>query len=358
LTQSKLPKGITLTPSGKFRANVMVNGVRHTATLATRTEAEAFKNRAKQGELTTGTGHKYSPWTALQAWNHYVDQRCASSHSKRTTPQQFSAYGKLILDAFGCDTLLDDITPALQAALFDHMTLVKGLSASYVNHVGTCVYQMQLMAYERNHKRNAPVRMQRARPTEGRRRILSEGEEDRALEWLSQNAENEFKDLFAFWLDTGSRKSEALTLAWTSVDFDAGSITFEGRFTKNGRTRRVPMSQRVRQMLERRRDQRRNGPTVFAPISDSRLYGLWDAMRHALGLADEPDFVIHMLRHTCCTRLLRIGVPSVTVQQMMGHASLSTTESYSHFDVSQNDEVVAALDAINQRHNARAAHIN
>ena len=336
----------------------MVDGVRMSKTLPTLTQAEAYKSRAKQGELTTGTGHKQTPWTVQQGWNHYVDQRCASSHSTRTTPQQFKAYGNLILDAFGRDTLLDDITPALQAKLFDHMTLVKGLSASYVNHVGTCVYQMQLMAHERNHKRTPPRRMQRAKPTEGRRRILSEGEEDRALEWLTQNGEQAFKDLFAFYLDTGCRKTEALTLSWSSVDFDAGSISFEGRNTKNGRTRRVPMSDRVRRILERQRDQRRNGPTVFAHISDSRLYALWDAMRNALGLADEPDFVIHMLRHTCCTRLLRAGVPSVTVQQMMGHASLSTTESYSHFDVSQNDEVKAALDAINQRHNARAAHIN
>lgn len=44
----------------------------------------------------------------------------------------------------------------------------------------------------------------------------------------------------------------------------------------------------------------------------------------------DPNFVPHILRHTCCTRLMQKGAPVKKVQLFMGHKSINTTMRYTH----------------------------
>ena len=47
-------------------------------------------------------------------------------------------------------------------------------------------------------------------------------------------------------------------------------------------------------------------------------------------LEDDPQFVVHMLRHTCASRLVQRGVPLAVVQKWMGHSNIQTTLRYAH----------------------------
>jgi len=58
---------------------------------------------------------------------------------------------------------------------------------------------------------------------------------------------------------------------------------------------------------------------------------------------------VHMLRHTCCTRLLGAGVDIRSVMQWMGHSSLEMTQRYAHFIPSSLDNAADALDNRNTR---------
>lgn len=63
----------------------------------------------------------------------------------------------------------------------------------------------------------------------------------------------------------------------------------------------------------------------------------------ACQLAGLGDVRLHDLRHTFASWLVQDGVPLQEVQRLLGHASIITTQRYSHLGVSQNERVLAAL---------------
>ena len=73
-------------------------------------------------------------------------------------------------------------------------------------------------------------------------------------------------------------------------------------------------------------------------------------MRQALGLDEDDQFVIHALRHTCCTRMIGMGTHPRTAQEVMGHADIRQTMAYAHLFPSNLDAAADALDAFDSQH--------
>ena len=70
----------------------------------------------------------------------------------------------------------------------------------------------------------------------------------------------------------------------------------------------------------------------------------WDTLRYALGKADDPQFVIHMLRHTCASRLAMQDKPAQFIQEWMGHTTPLTTARYMHLAPAKLREGKEALE--------------
>jgi integrase/recombinase XerD len=150
---------------------------------------------------------------------------------------------------------------------------------------------------------------------------------------------------------TGARISEAVGLAVDDLDQDV--VTLRG---KGGRTRLVPLGGYARRALDaylvRGRPSLaaagRGSPAVFlnrhgAPLSRQSA---WTVLRRAAEVAglpvDGPRAVSpHTLRHSFATHLLDGGADIRVVQELLGHASVTTTQVYTLVTVDRLREVYA-----------------
>jgi integrase/recombinase XerD len=135
----------------------------------------------------------------------------------------------------------------------------------------------------------------------------------------------------------GLRASEAIGLELLDVDVDEGVLRARGKGSKE---RIVPIGQAalraLRIYLERGRPGLVKGiaePHLFVNFRGGKLtrQGLYKIVRrHAqtAGLADRMS--PHTLRHTFATHLLAGGCDLRSVQEMLGHADVSTTQLYTH----------------------------
>ncbi|WP_194928799.1 tyrosine-type recombinase/integrase [Pseudactinotalea sp. HY158] len=69
----------------------------------------------------------------------------------------------------------------------------------------------------------------------------------------------------------------------------------------------------------------------------------WQAWKDALAAADLPDLPLHSARHTTATLLHELGVPEQVRMQILGHASATVTQGYTHVAAA---EAVAAMGAL------------
>ena len=188
----------------------------------------------------------------------------------------------------------------------------------------------------------ANTKIRRSKEYRGRERFVTEEEEERMLAILQQWGAYELHDVLVVLVDTGIRCGELFALEKVDVDFSSGTngiITLWR--TKNNRPRSVPITKRVREVLEKRMSNA--GGKVF-PLTQSWLRSGWDRLKMFLGLEDDVQFVPHILRHTCASRLVQRGVPLMEVQRWMGHASLQSTMRYSHLAPTSLYSVVDVLE--------------
>lgn len=167
-------------------------------------------------------------------------------------------------------------------------------------------------------------------------------EEERVLLRKLASRDEAFSDLCLFLVDTGARVGEALNLRHGDVHH--GKATFW--VTKSGRSRTVPLTDRAVVALANHRH-RAGGPFSHVRYQAFRYH--WNAVKKQMGLAGDKQFVPHMLRHTCASRLVQAGIDLRRVQAFLGHQTIQMTLRYAHLATDDLDQCVMALDRINAR---------
>ncbi len=172
-------------------------------------------------------------------------------------------------------------------------------------------------------------------------RVLAPDEIGRLLDRIPASTPLELRDraLFEIAYASGLRAEELVSLNLTSVDFDAEQLRVEG---KGSKTRFVPAGEpalrALARYLERARGALLQDPgeaALFVSKSGRRLstsdirrrLRVW--ARHA---SVQGGVHPHALRHSFATHLLEGGADLRSIQELLGHASVSTTQIYTRVE--------------------------
>ena len=149
---------------------------------------------------------------------------------------------------------------------------------------------------------------------------------------------------------TGMRNAELLGLKLEDIDREAGQVRVTG---KGGKERIVPVGRIALNWLWRYLEEARplllsgaGGGLVFLsrkgnPLGRSDLDLL--VKRHVKKAGLPETACPHALRHTCATHLLQAGADIRSIQVLLGHASLATTQVYTHVDITDLKKVHRAF---------------
>ncbi len=181
-------------------------------------------------------------------------------------------------------------------------------------------------------------RLPRTLPPEQTERLLA-----------ATNGSGEARDLalMALMYGCGLRVSEAVGLNLEDVDIDGAAVRVLG---KGGKERVCPIPDGARAMVREYLKTRLAHPDPSqAALFLNRRGGRLTArsvqrMLKARALATGADVSVtpHRLRHSFATHLLAGGVDLRVIQELLGHASLATTERYTHLDIARLSEIYDA----------------
>jgi integrase/recombinase XerD len=170
-------------------------------------------------------------------------------------------------------------------------------------------------------------------------KTLSPGEAERLIEAAAGTQPRALRDqaLVELLYGAGLRVSEAVGLEKAGVDLDQRLVRVVG---KGGKERIVPIGRaaataltrylsRGRPYLDRRHRQELFLNARGGPLTRAGAFLILRQLAEKAGL-DPRRVHPHLLRHSFATHLLEGGADLRSVQEMLGHADLSTTELYTH----------------------------
>lgn len=226
---------------------------------------------------------------------------------------------QLLCDSAGAKTPLKLIN-LKRITDFINIRLAKGNKPqsinSYLRHIKSALSSAEELEFIKKKPHIKMLKVRKHLP-----RYLRKEEID-AIMKISAETRPEFHRMLVFYLWTGARRNEALTLQWKDVYLDDGRprATLTG---KGDKQRTVPLLPKVVDVLK---PIRKDIGFVFPQINESTATHWFKKIVRSC--TPPVDARLHDLRHTAATYMLACGIPITAVQEIMGHADLATTGIY------------------------------
>lgn len=153
------------------------------------------------------------------------------------------------------------------------------------------------------------------------------------------------KALFGVIYDCGLRSFEVCSLKWYDISFDRHQVHIKKG--KGGKDRIVPISDSTLIVLRRYWESYQNMDYIFKCFDGKPLKNSFIRKRLKEALAKsglDTSLTIHSLRHSYATHLLDAGEDIQTVQQRLGHKSVSTTMVYLHLAKVEKNQCISLID--------------
>ncbi len=307
--------------------------------------------RGKQHEISTGTPDLK---LAKRFHRQKLDELAADRQGLKqfTTPQHRQLqFGSLL------DDLVSDYRVRRVKSLGSALSHIKPVRDQFGDWRALDINFRAIEAYitrrREEKKSNATINrevelLRRALRLAHDRQMLPSVPKVRALtENNTRQGSDYLRDFTRFAYLTGWRKGEIISLKWTDVDRDTGSIRLRPEAAKTGRGRTVMLEGDLTELIDRRCEARlfekdgnvRVAALVFhrdsLPVGDFRK--AWATACEAAGV---PDKLFHDLRRTAARNMVRAGVPERVAMAVTGHLTRSMFDRYNI--VSEDDLRMAA----------------
>lgn len=203
----------------------------------------------------------------------------------------------------------------------------QGRSNGTVNKEINCLKKVLSKALEWEYIERNPLQgLKLLKEEPYKERYLTQEEADRLLDV----APPFLRDIIILALGTAMRQSELFNLRWKDVTFteNGGEIAIIG---KGNKLRIIHMNKTVQDLLLRLRKKNNDGSLVFPSTRTGKRYvTVKKAWAKALKDAGIENFRFHDLRHTAASWMVQSGADLYSVQKILGHADIRTTQRYAH----------------------------
>ncbi len=337
--------------------------------------------------------------TLNDCWDSYISNKPELKQSTRTNYRYM--YNKYVREDIG-RMKIDAIKFSTVKSFFNKLLHEVGFKPNSVETINTILHPVFAIAVRDGVIRTNPTdgimnELKRSNDwVKDKRHALTESQQIKFLEFVENHpVYNHWQSLITCFLGTGCRIAEILGLRWQdifwkenviSIDHnviyrlqDDGSVQFRVTSTKtrNG-TRKIPMFASVRKALEK--EFRLQTETGFCTQEIEGYSGfIWKnrygkllspaSVNRALKrITDEynriekenaakesrkpellPHFTAHNLRHTFCTRLCEVETDLKLIQEIMGHADITTTmDIYNESNMERKQERFKKLEKLSQ----------
>ncbi len=218
-----------------------------------------------------------------------------------------------------------------------------GLSATSVRRAQSALRTYFAFLLEEGALENDPTEgIQSPRVARALPNVLDAGEVVALLEAPRLDSPVHWRDraILEFLYATGVRVSELVGLRLTDPDLEEGLCTVFGKGSKErlvplGRPACVALSRYLREVRPALEKGKGDGRVFLnqrgRPLSRTAVWKIVKVAARSAGLKGKVS--PHVLRHTFATHLLEGGADLVAVQELLGHADISTTQIYTHLDL-------------------------
>lgn len=274
--------------------------------------------------------------TSEEMMNGYIE----NAKVKNKTAKIAAIQSKVILEYFGDKKDVTKIKPE-DIERFMLFLINKGRSNATVNRYLSGLkraYNIQIKNKKLNY--NPTDDVDKLPENNTRNIVLSH------TQWneLEQVLQGDLKDMVIFALNTGFRKGNVFLSRWEQINWEENYIELLKQENKGHKSIKIPLTEALKTMLNTRK---KNSEYIFINPKTHKPYtDIKKSFKTACEKVGLNGFHFHDLRRTFATWLLRDGVDIRTIQALLGHSDLSTTERYLSIPKVENIIALKTIDKI------------
>lgn len=314
------------------RIHKLLDGAKDKESAKALEDAERYKIRLIQSGLLERKETKYELSFMM---NRYKNRALALS-SKGACIQQANE----VVEFFGAKKDIKNIKPTDIENYILHLKR-RGLKNSSINrHLSTIKRAYNIMIEDDFINYNPCNKVKFLDEDNRRFRYLTKEEWERLKLELSDDTLN----IVSVALLTGFRRANVLKLKWEQIDLNLRTIELLKTENKGKKYIKTPISNALYDLLLTL-NPKQSGYVFVNPKTNKPYYSIKKSFKSALKRAGIKDFKFHDLRRTVGTWLLSSGVDIRTVQNILAHSDVRTTERYLALTKEQNIKAMTVLNS-------------